>query len=410
MRLILRNASSIATCSADGKPFKRGKEMADAGVVRDADIYIEDGVIRNVGKVEDMPGCEVVDVSGKTIVPGFVDPHTHAIFAGTREREYAMRAKGMSYSQIAEAGGGILSTVSKTREMPKSKLRSQAARRIDRMLQRGTTTLEIKSGYGLDFKNEIKLLEAANELKEESISDIVVTFLGAHAVPPEHANDRRSYIKIITNELIPYISRKHLAEFCDVFCDNGFFTLDEVKEILIAARDGGMKLKMHADELSSNGGVHLAVELSAVSVDHLENISADETAALAGSSTVGVVLPAVAAYLRSRPAPAREMIDSGCAIAIASDLNPGTSMVDNMETVMFLAVSLNGMTAEEALNAATINAAAALGLSDKLGSIEVGKQADLLVVDAAEFSYLPYDFSENRITSVVKNGTLLEFS
>ncbi len=383
--------------------------MSDAGIVIGTDIFIEDGIIKQTGRDLDPGNCDIFDVSGKTIVPGFVDPHTHAIFAGTREREFAMRAEGMTYSQIASAGGGILDTVSKTREMPKSKLRSQAAKRIDKMLGWGTTTLEIKSGYGLDFKNEIKLLEAANELREESIADIVVTFLGAHAIPPEHKNDRGAYVKVLTDELIPYVSRKNLAQFCDVFCDDGFFTLEEARTILTASREAGLRIKMHADELSANGGVKLAVELGAVSVDHLEKISADEIKALAGSDVVGVILPAVAAYLRSKPAPARELIDSGCAVAVASDLNPGTSMVDNMQTVMFLAISLNGMTAEEALNAATINAAAALGMSNRLGSIEVGKQADLLIIDAEDFSYLPYHFTENSITNVVKNGTVLEF-
>lgn len=384
--------------------------MSDVGLITDADILVEDGVIKKIGEVEEVSGCEVVDVTGKTIVPGFIDPHTHAIFGGTREHEFALRAKGLSYSQVAEGGGGILSTVSKTRETPKSKLRSQSAHRIDAMLSRGTTTLEIKSGYGLDFKNEIKLLEAANELKEESIADVAVTFLGAHAVPPEHRDDRRAYVKILTDELIPYISKKQLATFCDVFCDEGFFTLDEARMILTAAAGAGMKIKMHADELSSNGGVHLAIELNAVSADHLEHISDEEIATLAGSNTIGIVLPAVSAYLRGTPAPARDMIDAGCAIALASDLNPGTSMVENMPTVMFLAISLNRMTVEEALNAATINAAAALGLSDRLGSIETGKQADLLIVDASDFASIPYQFTWNKITNVVKNGTLLDFS
>jgi imidazolonepropionase len=410
VRLILRNPAGIATCSAAGKPFKRGKEMSDAGVITGADIYIEDGVIREIGKVADKSDCEIIDVSGKTIIPGFVDPHTHVIFAGTREREFSMRSRGMTYSEIAAAGGGILDTVSKTREMPKSKLRSQAARRIDKMLSWGTTTLEIKSGYGLDFKNEIKLLEAANELREESIASIVITFLGAHAVPPEHRDDRETYIKLITDELIPYVSRKKLAQFCDVFCDEGFFTIAETRRILSASSEVGLKTKMHADEISANGGVKLAVELGAISVDHLENISDEEVEILAHSNTIGVILPPVAAYLRSKPAPARAMIESGCAVAVASDFNPGTSMVDNIQTVMFLAISLNGMTVEEALNAATINAAAALGMSDRLGSIEVGKQADLLIIDAEDFSSLPYHFTENRITNVVKNGTVLEFS
>ncbi len=408
MKLILRNAAAIATCSASGKRCKRGDEMNDVGVINDADLLIEDGVIKSIGKAGDASGAETIDVSGKTIVPGFVDAHTHAIFAGTREREFAMRARGVSYSEIAAKGGGILSTVSKTRELSKGALRSQAAKRIDKMLEHGTTTLEIKSGYGLDFKNEIKLLETANELREESLSGIVVTLLGAHAIPPEFINDRDGYLELLIRELIPYVGRKKLAKFCDVFCDEGFFTPGETRRILMAARESGMLPKMHADELSASGGVELAIELGAVSVDHLEHIGPDEIRRLAGSDTIGVILPAVAAYLRGTPAPAREMIDGGCPLALATDLNPGTSMVDNMQTAMFFAISLNRLTVEEALNAATINAAAALGISDSLGSIEIGKQADLLIVDG-DYSIMPYHFTENKILNVVKNGTLLEF-
>ncbi len=384
--------------------------MKDIDLVVGSDILVEDGMIKYIGHVDGDQETEVVDVTGKVIIPGFVDPHTHVIFAGTREREYAMRARGKTYGEIAAAGGGILETVRMTRELQRSKLRSQSQRRIDKMFRWGTTALEIKSGYGLDFMNEIKILEAANELKSESISDIVVTFLGAHAVPPEHSADRNKYIDILTNELIPYISRKKLADFCDVFCDEGFFSVAEAERILSVARANGLRLKMHADELSANGGVGLAVSMDAVSVDHLENISKNEIKTLSESNTVGVVLPAVAPYIRGKYAPARELIDAGCAVAIGTDFNPGTSMVDNMQTIMWLAVSLNRMTVEEALNAATINAAAAVGLSDRLGSIEVGKQADMLILKADDYTYLPYHFTENVITNVVKNGTILEFS
>ncbi len=384
--------------------------MNDIGLVVGADILVEGGVIKEIGTVAERPDCDVFDVSGKIIVPGFVDSHTHLIFAGTREREFAMRAKGKTYGEIAAAGGGIIDTVRKTREMPRSKLRSQAQRRLDKMLKWGTTAVEIKSGYGLDFATEMRILETANELKEQAITDIVVTFLGAHALPPEHANNRENYIRIVIEELIPQIARKNLADFCDVFCDEGFFTTAETEKILKSARDNGLRLKMHADELASNGGVELAAALNVVSVDHLENISAGEIELLAKSETVGVVLPSVAPYIRGKVAPARQMIDSGCALAIASDFNPGTSMVDNMQTVMWLAVSLNQMTVEEALNAATINAAAAVGLSDRLGSIEVGKQADMIILNAEDYSYLPYHFTENIIANVVKNGTVLEFS
>ncbi len=410
MKLLLKNPASIVTCSSPGGHFKRGEQMNDVGLITGMDILVEEGLIKQIGRIKDHSGCNVFDVSGKIIVPGFVDPHTHLIFAGTREREFALRARGKTYSEIAAGGGGILATVKATRDLSRSKLRSQAQRRIDNMLNWGTTSIEIKSGYGLDFVNEIKILEAANELKDESITNVAITFLGAHAVPPEHRNTRDRYIKILTDELIPFIAKKKMADFCDVFCDDGFFSIAEAKEILTAARINGLGLKMHADELSANRGVELAAELGAVSVDHLENISPKEINILARSETVGVILPAVAPYIRGKPAPARQMIDAGCAVAIATDLNPGTSMVDNMQTIMWLAVTLNGMSVEEAFNAATINAAAAIGLSDRVGSIEVGKQADMLIVDAEDYSYLPYHFTQNKIRNVVKNGTVLEFS
>ncbi len=408
MKLLLRNPALVVTCSSGGKPVKHGKEMNDLGLLTGVDVYIEDGLIRRLEKVEPQSNWEVMDVSGQILLPGFVDSHTHGVFAGTREREFSLRARGMSYSEIAINGGGILDTVRTTREAPKSKLRSQAGRRLERMLIWGTTTIELKSGYGLDFKNEIKLLEVIQELKTDSIPDIVPTFLGAHAVPPEY--DRESYLAILEKELIPYISKRKLAEFCDVFCDEGFFSLSETRKLLVLASKYGLKSKLHADELSSNGGVKLAVELGATSVDHLEMISSEEIDILADSNTVGVILPPVAAYLRSKPAPGRQMIDHNCAVAIATDFNPGTSMVDNMQTVMWLAICLNGMTVEEALNAATINAAAALGMSERIGSIEVGKKADIIIADVKDYAYLAYHFTENRITNVVKNGTVLEFS
>lgn len=410
MKLLLKNAAQVVTCSASGKPMKRGTEMNQVGEIFDADVYVEDGIIKDVAKGIQKSGCDVIDVSGKIIIPGFVDPHTHLIFGGSREKEFGMRSRGATYGDIAAGGGGILETVRVTRETQKSKLRHQAARRIEKMLRWGTTAIEIKSGYGLDFKNEVKLLEAATELKDEMIPDVVVTLLGAHAIPPEYKNDRAGYLKFVAEELIPYAAKKKIAIFCDVFCDDGFFTLEEARIVLSSAAAFGLKLKLHADELSSNGAVNLATELNAVTVDHLENISSKEIVALSNSDTIGVILPAVAAYLRSKPAPAREMIESGCAIAIGSDFNPGTSMVDNMQTIMWLAVTMNGMTVEEALNAATINAAAAIGMSDSIGSIEIGKKADMLIVDAPDYAYLPYHFTENRITDVVKNGTILEFS
>ncbi|HUI31636.1 MAG TPA: imidazolonepropionase [Candidatus Acidoferrales bacterium] len=407
MNLLLKNPELVVTCSGNAKRFKRGSEMNDVGILSGVDIYIEDGTIKKIGKITPDSDCDVLDVSGKILVPGFVDPHTHGIFAGTGEHEFALRAKTTVPLETTFDNSGILETVRKTREASKSYLRTHAERRLDKMLKWGTTTVEIKSGYGLDFKNEIKLLEAIREMEAELIPDIVVTFLGAHVILPEHDHD--AYMNILTEELIPYIAKKRLADFCDVFCDREGFTAEDARKILAVARDQGFKLKMHTGSSSTSGGVKLAVELGATSVDCIEKISSDEIELLSRSDTVGVILPATSCYLRARPAPAREMIDQDCAIAIASDFGPCTSMVDNMQTTMWLAICFNSMTVEEALNAATINAAAALGLSDVLGSIEVGKQADVLIVDAKDYAYLPYHFTENRIEKVVKRGIVLEF-
>lgn len=410
MKLLIKGPKLVVTCSPHGKTFKKGKEMSDVGVLHQVDILIEDGIIRDISHNIKDDEAHVFDASEKIILPGFIDSHTHLIFAGTRENEFAMRSRGLTYSKIAEEGGGILETVKKVHETQKPKLRQQASKYVDEMFLHGTTTIEIKSGYGLDFKNEVKILEVANDLKNESIADIVITFLGAHAIPPEFNTRRGEYIDLITKELIPYISKKKLADYCDVFCDKGFFTIEEAREILQVALEYGMRPKLHADELETTGAVALGVELNAVSVDHLEKISRNEIDLLANSNTIGVLLPAVPAYLRTTTAPAREMIEAGCSIAIASDFNPGTSMVDNIPTVMWLAIGLNKMTVEEALNAVTINAAAAIGKSDILGSIDIGKQADMIISSAQDYSYIPYHFTHNTITHIVKNGKLLELS
>ncbi|MGO9482878.1 MAG: imidazolonepropionase [Candidatus Kryptoniota bacterium] len=410
MKLLLKNPEKVVTCSAGGKLFKRGSEMSDIGIMGSADIYIEDGTIKEIGNTKVDSSCDVLDVSGKTLLPGFVDPHTHLIFAGTAEREFAARARGMNYGEIGIKGERTIDTSEKVREIQKSKLGSQAGRRIDKMFNWGTTTLEIKSGRGLNFKNEVKMLEIAQTLKQESIPDIIVTFLGTRTILPENKQERDTYIKILTDELIPYVAKKKFAEFCDVNCDEKIFTLAEAREILAAACEAGLKLKMHAGEHSADGVVGLAVEVGATSVDNLQNISQVEIPILARSDTIGVILPAASAYSLSKFAPARAMIDNDCAVALASGFNPGSSMVDNMQTTMWLAVCFNKMSVEEALNAATINAAAAVGLSHILGSIEIGKQADILIVDTEDYAYLPYHFTENKITNVVKRGTVLEIS
>jgi len=343
------------------------------------------------------------------VLPGFVDSHTHLMFAGSREREFALRAAGATYQQIAEAGGGILSTVRHTREASKRDLKRSAAHRLAGLLRHGTTTVEIKSGYGLTPADEIKMLEGINELRDEEVIGVVPTFIGAHAVPSEYRGDPASYVRVVVEEMIPYVGRKGLAAFCDVFCEPGYFDLPASERILRAGRDAGMKLKVHADELRPSGGAELAARLGAVSADHLERVSEAGIAALCGSRTVAALLPGVSFFLGHGYAPARRLIDAGATVAIASDFNPGSCMSFSMPLMMTIACTQMQMTPEEAITAATLNGAAALGIGDRVGSIEPGKAADLIVADVPDYRFLAYHFGTNHIRMTVKNGTILEF-
>jgi imidazolonepropionase len=413
LNLFLRNITQLVTVSAHGSPVKTGAAMNDPGVIPDAGLLVRDGRIAWVGPMSGWSGgvpedMEVRDVEGKVVIPGFVDSHTHALFAGTREDEFEMRAAGATYQEIADHGGGILSTIRSVRAADKKQLKKQTVKPLLGMLRHGTTTVEIKSGYGLDFETEIRMLEAINELKQEELVSIVPTFLGAHAVPPEFRGRTDDYVAEVTGNLIPYVGRRGLASYCDVFCEKGYFDLDQTAKILEAASRAGMKLKVHAEELTPLGGAVLAGRMGAASADHLEHITADGMAALRDGGVVATVLPGVSFFLNHRYAPAREMIDAGLVVAIASDFNPGSCMSYSMPLMMTIAVTHMGLTPAEALAACTLNAAAALGCSSSVGSIEVGKQADLLVADVPDYRHLSYHFGTNHISATIKNGTLLE--
>ncbi|PIU44364.1 MAG: imidazolonepropionase [Ignavibacteriales bacterium CG07_land_8_20_14_0_80_59_12] len=416
VRLLIRNASQLVTVSAHGARTKRGAEMRDLGIIEDGALLIDEGKIAWVGRSADAPSfdrsspdVEVFDAEGRVVMPGFVDPHTHLIFAGSREDEFALRCEGLTYQQIAERGGGILNTVRATRGTDRKKLRSLASHRLDRLLRYGTTTAEIKSGYGLTEEDELKMLQAAHDLSAEHLVTVVSTFLGAHALPPEYADDRTGYIELITSQMIPYIARKGLARFVDVFCDSGYFTREETVRIFESATSNGLGLKLHADELSATGAVEDAARFGAASVDHLEYISKEEIGLLAKSETAAVLLPGVSFFLAQRYAPARELIESGAVVAIASDYNPGSCMSFSMPLMITIACTQMKMTPEEAITAATLNAAAAIGLSGERGSLEVGKWADIIILESSSYRSLPYEFGGNPIAHVVKNGVLLEF-
>lgn len=413
-QLMLKNIAQLVTVRSNRERVKTAAGMRDLGVIENASVLIEDGVFLWIGGPNDKhpalsEDATVVDASEKIALPGFVDSHTHLVFAGSREDEFAMRAEGKTYQQIAEQGGGILSTVRATRQASKHDLKRLARVRLDAMLQHGTTTVEIKSGYGLDEESEIKMLECIQELAKEQYTTVVATFLGAHAFPPEFRNSREAYVDLLRDRMLPYIGKRGLAQFCDVFCDAGYFSVEQSRRILEKARELGLGIKVHADELAPSGGSALAAELRAVSADHLEHIDEASIALLKNAGVVATLLPGVSFFLNHSYAPARQLIDAGVPVAIASDFNPGSCMSFSMPLMMTIACTHMGMTPEEAITASTLNAAAALNLSQVYGSIETGKKADIVLYDVPNYRYLAYHFGTNHVSLIVKHGTILEF-
>jgi len=414
VHLFIKNISQLVTIAADGKVAKSGPEMRELGIISDAGVLCREGKIAWVGPMsswrqlllDDVPE---LDARGTVVLPGFVDSHTHMMFAGSREEEFGLRARGSTYRQIAEGGGGILSTVRHVRSASKKELKRSTLRYMNAMMRHGTTTVEIKSGYGLDFDSEIKMLEAINELKNEEMMTVVPTFIGAHAVPPEFSAEPGKYIDLIINTMLPYVGKKRLAAFCDVFCEKGYFGLEESERILLEGKRWGMAPKVHAEELSPLGGAGLAAKVGAASADHLEHISGDGIQALAASHVIAALLPGVSFFLHHGYAPARKLIDGGAAVCIASDFNPGSCMSFSIPLMMTIACTQMSMTPEEAIVAATLNGAAALNMSASIGSVEVGKNADLIVADIPDYRFLAYHFGTNHIVKTIKNGTILEF-
>lgn len=412
MNLFITNIGQLVTVASHGNRVKAGSDMRSIGVLANAALLIENGIITKIGKKEELSapeGFDVIDAEGKVALPGFVDSHTHTVFAGSRENEFAMRAQGRTYHEIAEAGGGILSTMRATREASKRELLKLADRRLNDMMHHGTTTVEIKSGYGLSPESEMKMLEVISDLKRDHYATVVATFLGAHAFPPEYKDNKQGYVDRICDYMLPYIAEKKLATFVDVFCEQGYFNLPYTEQILLEAKNHGLIPKLHADQLSSCGATELGVRMNAISVDHLEQVTDDDIAALKRSSTIATVLPGCSFFLNHAYAPARKMIDAGIPLAIATDFNPGSAMCYSMQLMMTIACTHMQMTPEEAITASTLNGAAALGLSHELGSIEVGKQADVVLYDARDYRYIPYHYGVNHVWKVVKNGVLLEF-
>jgi len=399
---------------------RRGRALVDPGIVRNGAVLVHEGRIAAVGsqrRVERLAArhkqfrrAEKLDVAGRVLLPGFVDSHTHLIFPASRAEEYEQRIAGASYEQIARAGGGILSTVRKLRRAKPAALRERALAALEEFAAHGTTTLEAKSGYGLDAASELKILRLQRELGEQQPLDIISTFLGAHVVPPEFRNRHGgpdAYVDLLVRKLIPRVAAEGLAQFCDVFCDRGAFTVTQARRILTVGRACGLEPRLHAEQLARTGATRLAVELNAASADHLEKINHSDIRALASSNVVATLLPGCCFHLDlAHYAPARELIAAGAIVALATDYNPGTSPTLNMQMVLSLACTQLRMTPPEAIAAATINAAYSLRRHDRIGSIEVGKYADLAVFDVADHREIPYYFGVNHCWLTLKRGEI----
>lgn len=396
---------------ADGAPeaLRRGEAMQALGVIRDGAIAVRDGLVAAVGTTDELgprfPDLEAVDLSGFTVIPGFVDCHTHPVFAATREEEFHQRCAGADYMAIAAAGGGILSSVRSVREAGLDELTQITRAHLQDFLAHGTTTVEAKSGYGLSTESELKSLVALRDAMAQVPLDVYRTFLGAHEFPSEYREDRDTYVKLVVEEMLPAVVEAGLADACDVFAEPGVFDREQSRRVLQAALDLGLQVRMHADELQPMGGSGVGIDLGALSVDHLGRISDEDIAALAASDTVGVMLPGTLAFLaKDNWPPARRMIDAGCAVALASDFNPGSSHTQSMTLIATLACNRLKMTPEECLTAMTINPAVSLGMADRVGSLHVGKQADFCALDLPGYRSLGYAFGGNPVALTVKRG------
>ena len=411
--LLVTNCHQLLTCQ--GRIPKRKKDLQDVGLVEKGWIASYRGRIVFIGEEKDFKkdfrlenNAHSIDGSRLVGLPGFVDSHTHLPFAGTREEEFVLRLKGYTYQQLAEKGLGIQTSVKATRKASKEELLSLCLSRLDSMLLYGTTTVEAKSGYGLNLKDEIKQLEALKEVDGIHPMDIVPTFMGAHEVPLEYKNLKDDYIHLLIENILPAVKEKKLAEFFDVFCEEGVYSLEETRELARAAKEAGFKIKVHADEFSPLGGAQLAAEEGAASADHLLAISEEGIEKLSKSETVATLLPAVPFFLmQEKRAPARKLIEQGAIIALATDFNPGSSMTESMLFVLQLAVYTMKMMIEEAINAVTTNAAYALFRHDEFGSLEVGKKMDLILCDVPNYPSLVYHLGVNPIKYVIKNGKIV---
>lgn len=407
--LVIKNAQELLTLSPSMK------EESGLGIIHHGALAIKKERISWVGKTEELSRAfslsrdgREMDATGKVVMPGLIDAHTHLIFAGSRENEFEQRILGVSYQEIAGKGGGILSTVEATRHSSLDELLSLGKRRLDRMLSKGVTTVEAKSGYGLSLQDEMKILRVMKALQESHPIDLVPTFLGAHTLPKEFREDRARYMGLLTQEMIPRVAQEGLAEFCDVFCEAKAFTVQESKKILETGKRYGLKPKIHADQLSPGGGAELAAEVNACSADHLEYVSQEGIEKMAEKGVTAVLLPGASFFLSMKKyPPARDMIEQGVAVCLATDLNPGSSMTESLPLMMTMGCTMFKMIPQEVIQATTIHAARSMGREKEIGSLEVGKQADLIVLDIPNYRYLPYHFGVDHVETVIKKGRVI---
>jgi imidazolonepropionase len=392
----------------------RGKELAQLPIIENAFLIIEDGLITDFGEMKNLStvnqqSSTFLDVQNATILPTWCDSHTHLVFAASREDEFVDKIKGFSYAEINAKGGGILNSARKLNEATEDELYKNAFARLHELIQLGTGAIEIKSGYGLSVEAELKMLRVIKKLKENAPIPIKATFLGAHTFPTEFKEDHEGYIKLIIDEMLPVIAKENLADYIDVFCENGFFNIAETERICEAGIRFGLKPKLHVNQLNSIGGIELGIKLNAISLDHLEVINDDEIKILASSNAIGTMLPTAAYFLRMPFQPARKLIDAGCAVVLASDFNPGTSPSGNMNLVVSMSCIQMKMLPEEVINAATINGAFAMELENEVGSISLGKKANLIFTkNIPSIAYLPYAFGSNLIDKVMINGEIIK--
>ena len=414
-KLLIINIKSLAGIDNGEVLFKAGEEMSVFEKIEDAWLLTEGSIIRDYGQMRQLdqiiyeePGVRIIDARGRMVFPSFCDSHTHLVYAGSREIEYVDKIRGLSYEDIAKRGGGILNSAKRLHEASEEELTEQALERLNEIISFGTGAVEIKSGYGLNTADELKMLRVIQRLRMLSPLTIKSTFLGAHAVPAEYKGKQGEYVDLIINEMIPQVSAANLADYIDVFCDRGFFTPDETERILMAGIKYGLRPKIHANELDYSGGIQVGVKYDALSVDHLEYTGDEEIAALMDSETMPTLLPGAAFFLNMVHAPARKMIEAGLPIALASDFNPGSSPSGNMQLILSMGCIMFRLTPEESFNACTINGAYAMGISDQYGSIARGKKANFFITKPIPtLEFMPYAYGSNKAETTVLNGEII---